>query len=78
MNMIIRLALSVAVVGAVTATTLGQAVADTPAPSTAAASSTANPGFLTQFTPTVPNPTTASAAQLAAAPQPWRLRHPDC
>lgn len=65
MNMITRLALSVAVVGAVTATTLGQAVADTPAPS-AAASSAANPGFLTHFTPTVPNPTTASAAQLAA------------
>ncbi|WP_328964792.1 FG-GAP-like repeat-containing protein [Streptomyces virginiae] len=65
MNMTIRLALSVAVVGAVTATTLGQAVGDTPAPS-AAASGAANPGFLTHFTPTVPNPTTASAAQLAA------------
>ncbi|MFD5414129.1 C40 family peptidase [Streptomyces nojiriensis] len=64
MNMITRLALSIAVVGAVTATTPGQAVADTPAPS--AASSAANPGFLTHFTPTVPNPTTASAAQLAA------------
>ncbi|MEV8031665.1 FG-GAP-like repeat-containing protein, partial [Streptomyces sp. NPDC086182] len=69
MNMIKRLSLSVAVVGAVTAMTLGQAVADTPAPS-ADASSTANSGLLTHFTPTVPNPTTASAAQLAAAPRP--------
>ncbi|WP_328457135.1 FG-GAP-like repeat-containing protein [Streptomyces sp. NBC_00386] len=69
MNMIKRLSLSVAVVGAVTAMTLGQAVADTPAPS-ADASSTANSGLLTHFTPTVPNPTTASVAQLAAAPRP--------
>ncbi|MEV7730368.1 FG-GAP-like repeat-containing protein [Streptomyces sp. NPDC087917] len=66
MYMVTRLALSIAVVGAVTVPTLGQAVADTPTPN-AAASSPATQGFLTAFTPTVPNPTTASAAQLAAA-----------
>ncbi|WP_327364892.1 C40 family peptidase [Streptomyces sp. NBC_01296] len=75
MRMISRLALSIAVAGAVTAATLGQAVADTPTPS-AAASSTANPGFLTHFTPTVPNPTTASAAQLAAAASSGKVAAP--
>ncbi|MFE2548250.1 FG-GAP-like repeat-containing protein [Streptomyces sp. NPDC059355] len=66
MNAISRLALAIAAAGALTITTLGPASADTPVPP-ASAAITAGSAFLTHFTPNVPNPTTATPEQLAAA-----------
>lgn len=73
MNLPLRIALATAVVGAVTLTDAGVtfAAAQAKAPATAqSVKKTADHGTLNSFTPTVPNPTTATRAQLdAAAPK---------
>ncbi|GAA0348567.1 FG-GAP-like repeat-containing protein [Streptomyces blastmyceticus] len=73
MRLPIRIALATAVVGAITLTDAGLASAATHARTPSAGQSAqvkkkaADHGTLTSFTPTVPNPTTATRAQLDAA-----------
>ncbi|MEV6674598.1 FG-GAP-like repeat-containing protein [Streptomyces sp. NPDC051162] len=73
MNLPLRIALATAVVGAVTLTDAGVTFAATQAKAPATAQNTkkaTDHGTLNSFTPTVPNPTTATRAQLdAAAPK---------
>ncbi|MET9414584.1 VCBS repeat-containing protein [Streptomyces klenkii] len=75
MNLPVRIALATAVVGAVTLTNLDLAAAASPAAAPTKSVQTKNAqtksavdlDTITRFTPTVPNPTTATRAQLDAA-----------